>query len=116
MTHKEPTKDSPIDKQELQKQIEACFRTKCHRKDCKVKHRAKQLDTVNRLQTLITSHEVEASAEKFIEWGYGKRCETTDLHDFPELKDDPLANRCPTCEQYERLDEYKAELKKVKEQ
>lgn len=51
------------------------------------------------------------SAEAFIEWGWGKRCKTTDKEDFPEIEHDPLANRCANCEMWEHFDEWKSQLK-----
>lgn len=36
---------------------------------------------------------------------FGKRCTTTDLEDFPELKD-AGGGRCFTCVAYEKLDNF----------
>ena len=35
--------------------------------------------------------------------GYGDRCESTDLEDFPDLKENHKA-RCPTCLAWETID------------
>lgn len=48
-------------------------------------------------------------AEKYIEWGFGKRCKMTDKEDFPDEDfDDPKITRCGVCEQYEYFDEWVA--------
>jgi hypothetical protein len=47
-------------------------------------------------------------AEKFITDSYGKRCETKDLDDFPELKH---SERCLCCKMWEDYDDWKANLK-----
>lgn len=49
------------------------------------------------------------TAEQFIEWGWGPRCETKDLDDFPEMRKDPLRNRCACCEMWEAYDQWVAE-------
>lgn len=49
--------------------------------------------------------ERDKAVRDFITKGWGKRCETKDTDDFPEMKDDPLANRCATCEMWEHYDE-----------
>ena len=45
-------------------------------------------------------------AEDFIRSGWGGPCKTKDTHDFPELRGDPLAKRCPICEIWERYYDY----------
>ena len=50
-------------------------------------------------------------AAKFVEEGWGKRCETKDLEDFPELAHDPKGSRCGTCEMWEHYDEWVKELR-----
>lgn len=53
---------------------------------------------------------------KLIEKDWGKRCESWDYEDFPELKDDlivvgdPDVGRCPVCLVYERFDKFWKEL------
>ena len=51
-------------------------------------------------------------ASDYVAETYGKRCEVKDYDDFPELKDDPLANRCLTCEEWDRFDRWAAQLHK----
>lgn len=50
-------------------------------------------------------------AAKFVEEGWGKRCKTKDLEDFPELTHDPKGSRCGTCEMWEHYDEWVKELR-----
>ena len=57
-------------------------------------------------KTYVKAH-LKSELDDFIKWGWGERCETSDLEDFPELKDDPLASRCAACEMYEHLDEFR---------
>lgn len=47
------------------------------------------------------------SAEAFITSCWGPRCETKDVDDFPELKDEPNG-RCACCEMWEIYDNYKS--------
>lgn len=47
----------------------------------------------------------------YIERDWGKRCETKDYEDFPELHDNLMpvgddAGRCPVCVVYERFDRF----------
>lgn len=46
------------------------------------------------------------TVEAFVTHGWGRRCKTLDLVDFPELKDDPLQSRCACCQMWEAVDEY----------
>lgn len=62
-------------------------------------------DLKHKLNDVIKLVEREA-IEDYIEHHYGRRCKTKDTHDFPELKDDPLANRCPICEAWDGFDRY----------
>lgn len=50
--------------------------------------------------------------KKYITHVYGKRCKTRDLDDFPEMEHDPLATRCRACLEWERYDEFIAQLGK----
>ena len=62
------------------------------------------------LNSLITKRVVE-ELENYFKWAYGERCKTSDRVDFPDINyDDPKNSRCMVCEQYERLDEYLAQL------
>lgn len=63
------------------------------------------------VQAILTAV-AESEAEAFIKWGWGERCKTKDIDDFPENKDDPLASRCANCEMWEHYDEFKAQLGK----
>lgn len=59
------------------------------------------------LQPEIERLLVEAKSQgaaSYIKHTYGERCEVKDTDDFPELKSDPAANRCLTCEQWEMYD------------
>lgn len=51
-------------------------------------------------------------AEDYVKYGYGERCKVKDFVDFPELKQTDIQGRCPSCVQYEFLDEYLNQLKK----
>jgi hypothetical protein len=54
----------------------------------------------------------QATAAEFITWGYGERCKTSDIEDFPETDYDDLKNsRCACCEMWEHYDEFLAETK-----
>lgn len=68
-------------------------------------------ETISAITALIQEAVNEGGAAKFIEHGWGKRCKTSDLVDFPESEGDPLTNRCPCCEMWEHYDEWLATLK-----
>jgi len=68
--------------------------------------------TVEEVVQAILTAVAESEAEAFIKWGWGERCKTKDIDDFPENKDDPLASRCANCEMWEHYDEFKAQLGK----
>ena len=50
--------------------------------------------TVEEVVQAILTAVAESEAEAFIKWGWGERCKTKDIDDFPENKDDPLASQC----------------------
>lgn len=53
-----------------------------------------------------------ALLEQYVTEMWGKRCETSDLEDFPDLKDDRNASRCVCCEAWEEVDRFKEWLEK----
>lgn len=59
----------------------------------------------------LIQKECREAVEDFIKDGWGERCDIKDTEDFPDLITDPKANRCPTCEMWEHVEEY-FELKK----
>lgn len=49
--------------------------------------------------------------EKALQKDFGKRCETKDIEDFPDLLDNPdKTSRCPVCVAYEKLDAFVDDL------
>ena len=63
------------------------------------------------VQAILTAV-AESEAEAFIKWGWGERCKTKDIDDFPETQSDPLASRCVNCEMWEHYDDFIAQLGK----
>lgn len=54
--------------------------------------------------------ELKKELAKVVAKAFGKRCKVKDYEDFPEMVGDPLANRCPTCLAYEKLDAFVEDL------
>lgn len=70
--------------------------------------------SLNNLLALFERQLVEEridGARDYIKWGYGDLCETKDTDDFPDIKDDPLANSCSSCEEWEHFEQWKSQLK-----